>query len=287
MYNWYRHAATCLVYLADVTTPSTLPSSVWFRRGWTLQELLAPPDCLFFSARWTLLGTRSHLADAITRATTIPHDALLHYDALAPRISVATKLSWAALRRTTRPEDAAYALVGLLHVPGLAVRYGEGATQAVQRLQEEIIRTSHDESIFAWQSAAPHSGGLIAPGLDCFLGLGAVQLRPEAYVYRGPYDITNGAVRFPVSASLVGGPKLDAKYQARKARNGREGILVPLYCWKLVGRTWYAVNIKIGLRGERWRRLDCHVGYLTETAAWATEPGETHKISTALVVRNL
>lgn len=57
-------------------------------------------------------------------------------------------MSWAAKRETTRIEDQAYSLMGIfgVHMPPI---YGEG-NNAFLRLQEEIIRTIPDQTIFAW-----------------------------------------------------------------------------------------------------------------------------------------
>ena len=54
MFRWYRNAAKCYVYLADVSTTgqdltAQLRKSRWFTRGWTLQELIAPLSVEFFS----------------------------------------------------------------------------------------------------------------------------------------------------------------------------------------------------------------------------------------------
>lgn len=57
-------------------------------------------------------------------------------------------MTWAANRRTTRKEDIAYCLLGIFNI-NMSMLYGEGA-RAFTRLQEEIIRTSDDETIFAW-----------------------------------------------------------------------------------------------------------------------------------------
>jgi hypothetical protein len=57
-------------------------------------------------------------------------------------------MSWAAKRETTRVEDIAYSLLGIFNV-NLPLLYGE-QEKAFQRLQEEIIRSIADLSIFAW-----------------------------------------------------------------------------------------------------------------------------------------
>jgi len=58
-------------------------------------------------------------------------------------------MSWAAGRKTTRPEDRAYSLMGIFNVH-MPIIYGEGERKAFFRLQLEIMRLSHDQSIFAW-----------------------------------------------------------------------------------------------------------------------------------------
>ncbi|KAK8010996.1 hypothetical protein PG990_009961 [Apiospora arundinis] len=66
MYAWYRGSTICYGYLADVPTASnddaaflsSFRNSRWHRRGWTLQELLAPQSLVFYSQSWTMLGTK-------------------------------------------------------------------------------------------------------------------------------------------------------------------------------------------------------------------------------------
>lgn len=65
---------------------------------------------------------------------------------------MAQKMSWAAKRQTTRIEDEAYCLMGIFSV-NMPLLYGEGRA-AFERLQEEIIKNSSDQSIFAWMSAS-------------------------------------------------------------------------------------------------------------------------------------
>ena len=40
MYRWYQKAARCYAYLSDVEIIDELAESLWFTRGWTLQELV-------------------------------------------------------------------------------------------------------------------------------------------------------------------------------------------------------------------------------------------------------
>lgn len=156
MYAWYAGAAICYVYMYDVedTHPSRGPSfrqSVWFNRGWTLQELLAPSYVVFLSKEWHTLGTKQTLAHLIMEITGIPESVLLHEQEVH-QISVAQRMAWAATRRTTREEDRAYSLMGIfdVHMPTI---YGEGS-HAFLRLQLEILKRSDDQSIFAWGSSS-------------------------------------------------------------------------------------------------------------------------------------
>jgi hypothetical protein len=57
-------------------------------------------------------------------------------------------MCWASKRTTTRTEDAAYSLLGLFG-ENMPLLYGEGKN-AFARLQEEIIKISDDQTIFAW-----------------------------------------------------------------------------------------------------------------------------------------
>ncbi|KAI0365563.1 HET-domain-containing protein [Pilatotrama ljubarskyi] len=158
MYLWYSQAVLCYAYLHDVSTdghPAALEDrfvrSVWFTRGWTLQELLAP-SCLFFlSCDWRLLGTKEQWADVIQTHFRIDHAVLTRAEYIH-EVSIARRLSWAAGRRTTRPEDRAYSLMGLFRVH-MPVVYGEGPTKAFHRLQAEILKQcAPDQSLFAWGS---------------------------------------------------------------------------------------------------------------------------------------
>ncbi|EGN92311.1 hypothetical protein SERLA73DRAFT_191355, partial [Serpula lacrymans var. lacrymans S7.3] len=73
MFSWYRNAKACIVYLGDVENPNYWQESVWFSRGWTLQELLAPKRMKFFMKDWTLLTTLLNDKDDDDILQTIRH----------------------------------------------------------------------------------------------------------------------------------------------------------------------------------------------------------------------
>ena len=125
-----------------------LERSEWFKRGWTLQELLAPIYLTFYDKHWNLIATRSQLASMISSITGISMGVLLQNDPVHG-VTVAQRMSWAAGRKTTRPEDRAYSLFGIFDV-NMPMLYGEG-TQAFRRLQEEILRSFGDYSLFCWE----------------------------------------------------------------------------------------------------------------------------------------
>ncbi len=177
MYRWYKAAAVCYAYLCDVddangvidaagagsaAISAAFRSSRWFTRGWTLQELLAPPGLVFFDTNWVRLGTRAQLSGLVQSATGIPTSYLLGWDEVTRDASVAQRMSWAASRETTRPEDGAYALLGLFGV-SIPLLYGEGGPLAFQRLQIEIMRHFDDPSVLAWGYDPTHDEGTEAP----------------------------------------------------------------------------------------------------------------------------
>jgi hypothetical protein len=163
MFEWYMHSSVCYVYLFDVDVPAgqeelvsteQLRKSRWASRGWTLQELIAPDTVRFFSSDWTDCGNRKDLALPLYQVTNIDPEILERLPQADERawlysLSVSKRMSWAATRRTTRPEDKAYCLLGLFNV-NMAMLYGEGGPRAFHRLQEEIMKYSTDQTILAW-----------------------------------------------------------------------------------------------------------------------------------------
>ena len=216
MYAWYSTAVVCYAYLGDVPTEEDLSkkgsrfrNSRWFTRGWTLQELLAPRNLVFLSKEWKVLGSKLTLVGLVHAVTNISHEALLQPESL-DGFSISQRLSWASARETTRVEDRAYSLLGIfnIHMPTL---YGEGE-RAFRRLQEEIMRRTPDQTLFAWRDVylgppIPHqplsvsshqpyrhfvcqviqlrpSASLLASSLDSFWKCGSIDAIPHGEVAR-------------------------------------------------------------------------------------------------------
>jgi hypothetical protein len=152
MFRYYQNSEICYAYLADVsaaTQDGGFARSKWFTRGWTLQELIAPRDLQFLSRFWTKIGMRAELACEISQVTNVSAIVLEDRTQLQ-KASVAKRMSWASQRTTTREEDIAYSLMGIFDV-NMPLLYGEGG-KAFSRLQEEIMKSSTDQSLFAWTS---------------------------------------------------------------------------------------------------------------------------------------
>ena len=195
MYRWYENSTVCYAYLHDVDG-SSFPTECdtrryldrsngwpeWFSRGWTLQEMIAPSDVRFFNKDWVRIGDKKTHAHTLAVITGVPEHILT--DGLSSdRPCIAQIMSWAANRTTTRVEDRAYSLLGLLDV-NMPMLYGEGK-KAFHRLQLEIIRISNDQSIFAWgfSKDVGRTGSILADDPSCFQDCFAMELmKPDEFI---------------------------------------------------------------------------------------------------------
>ncbi|KAH7923420.1 HET-domain-containing protein, partial [Leucogyrophana mollusca] len=153
MFKWYRNSHICIAYLAESRVIADFVNEEWFRRGWTLQEVLAPWRMKFYGKGWIPFsddkndkGDESAVLDAISKVTKIPRFDLTNF--CAGKDMVRERMSWATNRRTTRIEDVAYSLVGIFDV-SLTVAYGEGK-KAFYRLLKAIVEESNAIDIFYW-----------------------------------------------------------------------------------------------------------------------------------------
>jgi hypothetical protein len=232
MYRWYKNAVVCYVYLDDIDvfdpmrggsisfaraepnrfwttsidsiSENDLSKARWFTRGWTLQELIAPEKVEFYIKGWNYVGSKVNMREKLARITGIDRFTLIYGN--LESVSIARRMSWAAKRVTTRTEDLAYCLLGIFDV-NMPLLYGEGE-KAFVRLQEEIMKDSEDQSLFAWSPPVPSE----ACDLDRVVAMGVGEGRsvfarhPTEYAHssevhpsssrsRAPYTLTNKGVR--------------------------------------------------------------------------------------------
>lgn len=258
MFQWYEESDVCYAYLCDVpdddseTSDPAFHTSAWFSRGWTLQELIAPDKVVFFNSSWREIGTRITLMSCISEITHIPEQIFLkewRRGGLREGLgtySIASRMSWAANRVTTRLEDEAYCLLGLfdIHMPLI---YGEGH-KAFYRLQQEILAKSYDCSIFAWspvpiytpEARAYLTLGLLSPFPKFFGGCGQVTLLPHS---GGSFEISRRYIRLHTAVPSHS----DGVYLRRVELSGqlsdevrvpydRDGILLLLKCRRPEGQ---------------------------------------------------
>jgi hypothetical protein len=173
-------------------------------RGWTLQEFLAPRYIEFYASDWSLIGEKLYsdgphdirprpLHRILSKVTGIKE---VVFDQLAAigGCSIASRMSWAASRETSREEDESYCLMVMFRV-NMPILYGEGRKQAFKRLQLEIMRSSDDMSIFAWrEEEGPFEAGFLADSPEHFKGSGKIISAPEygrAGVLKRSFSMTN------------------------------------------------------------------------------------------------
>ncbi|KAI3397690.1 hypothetical protein diail_10459 [Diaporthe ilicicola] len=203
MFKWYRNAEVCYAFLSDLDDPEGnaegLENCRWFTRGWTLQEMIAAESVNFYDKNWTSQGSKATLLDRICSITGVDTKALRGGNLRF--FSVARKMSWASNRKTTRKEDMAYCLLGIFDI-SMPLLYGEGS-KAFIRLQEEIVKSYDDESLFAWASKCGiiETSGLLAPSPAAFASSGDIApcLTPDgAHGMSGPITITSRGVSLKV-----------------------------------------------------------------------------------------
>ena len=281
MWTWYSKSTICYAYLQDVPggpdgvvteRDSKFAQSQWWARGWTLQELLAPLDVVFFTETWDPIGEKKSLSNAIVSITGIGMDVLTHARRLES-VSIARRMSWASKRRTTRVEDLAYSLMGIFSV-NMPLLYGEGE-RAFLRLQQEIMKDSDDESIFAWvePSANPSSySGLLAQHPSAFARSSDIVYYKD-FEDREPYVMSNRGLSITLHLS--------------PAQDGT--VAAALHCpVPQTGDGFLAIYLKrFGKDSQHYARVKCaRLGSLDQRGALETiyvrQSHPTHELDTIL-----
>ncbi|KAG9231096.1 heterokaryon incompatibility protein-domain-containing protein, partial [Amylocarpus encephaloides] len=214
MFRWYKASTVCYGFLSDVDSSSSFRNmerqirlSKWFTRGWTLQELIAPQDVVFYDQQWKQLGTKHSMRKLLSEVTAIDEEIL---DGSVPitNYSIAQRMSWIAGRTTTCVEDTAYCLLGIFDV-NMPMLYGEGE-KAFSRLQQEIIKHSDDQTILAWPINRPNQPSLFADHPQAFASCRYIVAAP-AMKGGSPYSLTNRGM----SIRLMAAPYTTGIYVAR------------------------------------------------------------------------
>ncbi|KAK6849233.1 hypothetical protein PG995_013066 [Apiospora arundinis] len=283
MFAWYRDSKICYALLTDVKLPTTtslrgyksnvkgwfarqedrkrlrvevwdsFQDSRWWTRGWTLQELLAPKNLVFFASDWSPLESKRNLSKFIPIFTSI-HPKALQDASSIPKFSIAQRMSWAADRRTTVPEDMAYCLLGIFDI-NMPMLYGQGH-KAFLKLQEEIIKVSDDHSILAWDN--PGSNLEATPGLAnspaAFRECGDVS-RCEDF-QQSSYSVTNLgiSIRLELKKTTIPGVDLAGLNCCRALHPRGDQPSGPNYNSRKEYRIWIPLLIA-GYHGDnRWLR---------------------------------
>jgi hypothetical protein len=194
MYRWYQDAKVCYAYLSDLKAADNiklaLPECRWFTRGWCLQELIAPSAVWFYDSNWDYVGSKDELSQLLFDITQINKEVLRDSNLVAS-VPVARRMSWAAKRETSREEDLAYCLLGIFGV-NMPMLYGEGPN-AFLRLQEQIVLSSNDLSIFAFDlnlKPTNPSGRMVVSYCDMFAK------SPTAFKYHGAREYSETEPRW-------------------------------------------------------------------------------------------
>jgi hypothetical protein len=285
MYKWYEESSICYVYLGDfelndplwADSPGFGETAIsseqferdlrncrWFNRGWTLQELLAPSNVIFWAQNFRPFGTRYAFAEVISGITGIPINVLDGRN--SPRdCNVAQRMSWASQRMTTRPEDIAYCLWGLFNVHLVPI-YGEGRYKAFLRLQEEILKLEHDHSLFVWSPKHDdRNQGLLASSprafcrdLECISWMLTNHKDSNLDLLTDPYSLLNPVEKSPPEVITGQNGKIstqspDIHYSISRSQTvptiGPQGLHISLLVSEnYVHAERYSLEQRIGMR---------------------------------------
>ncbi|KAK3640158.1 hypothetical protein LTR22_017157 [Elasticomyces elasticus] len=254
MYSYYSIAQICFAHLADVHVIENIDhlspemehmmqESVWFTRGWTLQEMIAPERILFCDDDWHFfahkckgtvqsiwspeqkhhcneLPSSYHVNKVIAQITGVASEVISSATRQKGPFYKPTAFEifrWASGRNTSRVEDMSYCLLGLLGI-NMPLLYGEGLL-AFRRLQEAIMANTSDETFFAFHSVdtynkaapilakSPRDFACInswAPGHTVSVLRNGVALRGRRLSSNA---VVNGSLRFTSEALRLHGPK--------------------------------------------------------------------------------
>ncbi|OAX35746.1 hypothetical protein K503DRAFT_802566 [Rhizopogon vinicolor AM-OR11-026] len=210
-------------------------TSEWCVRCWTLQEMVASRHLRFYCKSWTALEpdfdppnterfsdhrNERLWQDALSRSTGVDREGLLNFT--PGMTNVREKLHWASRREATYVEDMAYSLLGIfdIHMP---VLYGEGM-KAFGRLQEEIMKRSHDLSIFDFSGHASSVNSCLAHSPLCYLEKPFQWNKKKTHVEAGAESKVEGDEEGGDEGDEEGGDEGDDENDDKASDEVREGV---------------------------------------------------------------
>ncbi|KAF9491210.1 hypothetical protein BDN71DRAFT_1398714 [Pleurotus eryngii] len=152
MFDWYRRAYVCVVYLS---TGLDIWADPWSKRGWTLQEYLAARRIKTVQEGQIQIQQTARIDAArdaqkelnLQHSRERPQGRWYLY---RPEVEQAVWLFRLMIsRETKRPEDKAYCLFSALHVD-IPIKYGEGFDNAFYRLQIACLSQAETFDLLLW-----------------------------------------------------------------------------------------------------------------------------------------
>ncbi|KAJ8516197.1 hypothetical protein ONZ45_g6463 [Pleurotus djamor] len=177
-FRHYANAYVCFVYIADPESPL----DPWYRRGWTIPEILAPQRVKFYSHQRkplfieskfdinrVLKNSNGGLIDRLHNFTRIHKEDLENFR--RERRDVRRILFWAHNKQTILPVDIVYCLLGLFDIhEHLHINYHnvDDVDTAFHDLQLALLYTYDDRTLFLFDGEASHRNSMFSRGPECF-----------------------------------------------------------------------------------------------------------------------
>lgn len=250
MFKFYQYAKVCYALLSDYDVSEApeqeLDGCKWFTRGWTLQELIAPSQVVFFDKKWRPVGRKTEMTEKLSHITKIQRYVLKDPESLG-YWSVAQRMCWASSRQVAREEDIAYCLLGIFNV-NMPLLYGEGGVKAFKRLQKEILMKTNDHSLFAWTGPAdlfPHRTSILASSPRLFADCERVRHHDATFSRPCPSSLTSGGVQITLRVrkrdanSIQLEALLDCYFRPHRESDPKKGIVIDLLGNVSYSNTYY------------------------------------------------
>ena len=208
----------------------------------------------------SFLELKLSFAGAICLRIAIDQTYLISKNALSA--PMALRMSWASGRSTTYEEDRVYSLFGMFDV-SIPALYGEGYDKAFERLQNEIVRKPHDESLYAWRDDRLKWSGLLAPSIDSFKdSKEVISYHREKGLRQRSIGLNSRGLEFQVPTWKVGGGNQTRfrgtlAWAVTRLVVNYTGLELDLYCSEPHNGVKRAVAIKLEKDGDSWSRVDC------------------------------